>query len=152
MKSKITILSSRTRVPYYLSLLIFLLLGCEQLKYLPAPEAYFIAIIVNDMENSINWYSKILGFEVLNRIESKERGFKLSNLKRGNILIELIALDSSISENDLLKSHPKGTRTRGVFKFGFRVAKFEKWIDHLKQSKVDFNGTIVTDKLSGKRC
>ncbi len=44
-------------------------------------EAYFSAMIVSDFDSSINWYSNTLGFEVISRIESVERGFKQSNLK-----------------------------------------------------------------------
>ena len=65
-------------------------------------EAYFIAIIVSDFDSSISWYSDILGFEVVNRIESAERGFKQSNLKRGDVLIELIQLEKAVNLKDLV--------------------------------------------------
>ena len=115
------------------------------------PEAYFSAIIVNDIESSITWYSNNFGFEVLNKIESEEKGFKQANLKCGNILIELIELKSSLSPKSILENHPKKTKIDGFFKFGFLVSEFEKWVDALKKSKVEFYGDVVTDKLSGKK-
>lgn len=122
-----------------------------QTESLPDPEAYFSAIIVNDIESSIKWYSNNFGFKVLNKIESEEKGFKQANLKCGNILIELIELESSLSPESLLENYSKKTKINGFFKLGFIVSEFEKWVDYLKQSEVEFYGDVVTDNLSGKR-
>lgn len=123
----------------------------SQSDSLPDPEAYFSAIIVNDIESSITWYSNNLGLKLLNKVDSEERGFKQANLKRGNVLIELIELKSSLSQKTLLESHPKKTKIEGFFKFGFRVSEFDKWVAALKKSKVEFYGDVVTDDLSGRR-
>ena len=122
-----------------------------QIKPLPKPEAYFSAIIVSDIEASITWYSTSFGFTVLNKVVSEERGFKQASLQCGMILIELIELTSSLSPKNLLKNHPKKTKIEGFFKFGFLVSKFEKWVTHLKQLKVEFYGSVVTDPNSKKK-
>jgi catechol-2,3-dioxygenase len=114
-------------------------------------EAYFSAILVSDFESSINWYSNTLGFKVLNRIESNERGFKQSNLKRGDVLIELIELDKSVKLEDIVPDYSNKMRVIGLFKIGFLVTDFEKWINHLNNEKVNFYGNIVTDDITGKR-
>ena len=126
-------------------------IGHAQSDILPDPEAYFSALIVNDIDNSISWYSSNLGFKVLNKNEFKEMGFKQANLKRGNILIELIELKSAISPRDVVPNYNNKTRIVGFFKIGFLVADFEKWINHLTQLKVDFHGKVVTDNISGKK-
>lgn len=126
-------------------------LNYAQHESLPAPEAGFSAIIVNDIERSIHWYSNIFEFSVLNTVNSKERGLKQANLKLENIRIELIELASSISPESLLKNYPKKTKIKGFFKFGFSVAEFDKWVDFLKRSKVAFHGNIVKDNASGKK-
>ncbi|GAA4272721.1 VOC family protein [Aquimarina gracilis] len=118
---------------------------------LPDLEANFFAVIVEDIEQSINWYSEILGFEILNKVDLPERNLKQANLKRSSILIELIELGSAVSHKKLLKNFPKKTKIKGFFKFGFFVPEFEKWIDFLKKSNVEFNGDIVTDHLTGKK-
>lgn len=123
----------------------------SQKEALPSLEAYFSAIIVSDMDTSIYWYSNILGFEVLDKTESVERGFKQANLKKGNVLIELLELDSSVSQKEVLSNYSKKTKIYGFFKFGFLVSEFDKWIEVLKQAEVSFNGSVVTDHLSGKR-
>lgn len=66
-------------------------------------------------------------------------------------MIELIELKSSLSPKSLLENHPKKTKIDGFFKFGFLVSEFEKWVDALKKSKVEFYGDIVIDNLTGKR-
>ena len=114
-------------------------------------EAYFSAIIVNDLDSSINWYSNILGFSVINKVESKKRGFKQSNLKKGSVLIELIELDNAVSSKDVVPNYNNKTRIIGFFKTGFLVSDFGKWIDHLTKEKVDFYGNIVTDDNTGKK-
>jgi catechol 2,3-dioxygenase-like lactoylglutathione lyase family enzyme len=139
----------RKLIIFNLILVSFISYG--QRESLPNPEAYFSAIIVNDIESSISWYSNNFGFKVLNKIESDEKGFKQANLKCGQILIELIELKSSLSHNSILKNYPKKTKIDGFFKFGFLVSEFQKWVDTLKQSGVEFYGDVVTDNLSGKR-
>lgn len=134
-----------------LSLIFISFISYGQNDTLPIPEAYFSAIIVNDIESSITWYSSNFGFKVLNKIESEEKGFKQANLKCGNILIELIELKSSLSPQNLLENYPKKTKIDGFFKFGFLVSEFDKWVAFLKQSKAEFYGSVVTDNISGKK-
>lgn len=117
----------------------------------PNLEAYFSAFIVTGIDVSIDWYSNVLGFTEINRVESIERGFKQSNLSRGNMLIELIELDKAINIKDVIPDYSTKMRTVGLFKIGFRVTDFEKWIDHLTTEKVDFYGSIVKDDSTGKR-
>ena len=92
-----------------------------------------------------------LGTTVLNRFESAERGFKQSNLKRGNLLIELIELVDAISPKEEIQHYSQKTRMPGLFKVGFMVSDFDTWMTHLKNDTVDFYGNIVTDPASGKR-
>lgn len=114
-------------------------------------EAYFSAMIVSDFDSSVKWYSNTLGFEVINRVESVERGFKQSNLKRGDVLIELVELDKALNPADIVPSHNNKTRFIGFFKLGFLVTDFDKWISHLTNEEADFYGHVVTDNTTGKR-
>lgn len=118
---------------------------------LPDPKPYFSAIIVSDVENSIEWYSKNLGFEVLNRVDMSDRGFKQANLKRGSALVELIELNTAISQAELLQNRPQRSRIQGFFKFGFTVSELDSWVEFLTESGVQFNGSVVEDPNSGQR-
>ena len=122
-----------------------------QLDSLSLPESYFSAFIVENIDSSISWYEKTLGFSILNKNEYPKMGFKQANLKMGNTLIELIELQSAISLEEVLPDFNKKTKVIGIFKFGFTVTDFDKWILHLKKLNVNFHGKVVTDSLSKKR-
>ena len=137
-------------------LIVFILaclpfIGYSQSNELPDPEAYFSALIVEDIEKSITWYTANLGFKTLNKVVSEESGFKQANLKRGNILIELIELKTARTLKESISNYNSKTRTIGFFKIGFQVSDFDKWIHHLKKNEVSFHGRVVTDDQSGKK-
>ncbi|MBK7871435.1 MAG: hypothetical protein IPJ74_12545 [Saprospiraceae bacterium] len=112
------------------------IISYAQRDTLPDPEAFFSAIIVKNIDTSIVWYADILGFKVLNQNANSEKGFKQANLKRGDVLIELIELKTSLYPADILSNQPRGTQIGGFFKFGFLVAEFDKWINFLSDTKV----------------
>ncbi|MFY0631250.1 MAG: VOC family protein [Flavobacteriaceae bacterium] len=125
--------------------------GYSQTTKLPDPEAYFSALIISDIEKSIDWYSNNLGFELINKNESKEMSYKQANLKRGNILIELIELESAVSPEVVIPSYTKKTRLQGFFKVGFLIADFDQWIQELTKLKVEFHGRVAKSNETGKR-
>ena len=127
------------------------LLGCAQGNVLPDPEPYFSAIMVSDMDQSLHWYTSIMGFQVLDKKEFEERGLKMANLKRGNMLIELIEVRNSIKPVEILADKEKGSQIVGFFKLGFQVDKFDQWLHFLSELEVDFHGTVVRDPISEKR-
>lgn len=117
---------------------------------LAEPEAYFTALIVNDIELSTIWYTNNMGFKIVNKTELKDKGFAQVNLKRGTILLELIALSSSVSSKELLEQTNK-TKLQGIFKFGFLIKDFDNWLEHLKAMDVEFKGKVVRDPETSKR-
>ena len=114
-------------------------------------KAYFTAIIVSDINTSINWYTSILGFTVLDKVESTERGFKQSNLKRASIHLELIELDAAVNPAASIPNYNSKTRLIGFFKTGFLVSDFDNWLNHLTMKNVNFQGSVVTDDTTEKR-
>ncbi len=114
-------------------------------------EASFTALIVTDIDTSMAWYANVLGFKMMNIVLAEDRGFKQSNLKRGNLAIELIELDQAVSLDNAIPNYNAKLRVIGFFKIGFSVSHFDKWIDHLTNEKAEFYGDIVTDDSSGKR-
>ena len=123
----------------------------SQVKELPDPIPNFAAIIISDFDKSIEWYSNSLGFEVINRVDSEERGFSQANLWRGSAKLELIEISNTASQTELLEANPEFKRVEGFFKFGFTVDHFDDWIKYLEDIKVQFNGNVVEDPQSGKR-
>jgi hypothetical protein len=92
-----------------------------------------------------------LGLKIVNKNESEDLGFKVANLKRGNIFVELMELERALSPKDFISSYNQGIRIKGLFKTGFLVSDFEKWMDHFNKKGVLFHGNVVTDELSGNK-
>jgi len=115
------------------------------------PDPYFSALIVDNMEQSIAWYTDNLGLETLSKKEYPEAGFKQANLKRGSILIELIELTSAVALEEAIPNYTSKTRTIGIFKVGFLISDFDGWIEYLGKREVAFHGKVVAQPDSDKR-
>jgi len=125
--------------------------GQSQNSKLPDPEAYFSAVTVSDLDNSVKWYSEMLGFEVIGKQIREDIGIGQVNLKRGNVLIELIKINTSLAPADLLNDRQSNSKLQGFFKFGLMIAEFDNWVSYLKSQNVDFHGRVVDDPTSGKK-
>jgi len=137
-----------------ISILIVTLLapiGYSQSSKVPDLKPYFVAIIVSNIDASSQWYSDVLGFETLNRVDMEERGIRQENLKRGNATIELIETKTAIYPKDILEGKAKKTKIAGYFKIGFSVSDFDKWENFLTKSDVEIYGSVVRDQTSKKR-
>ena len=122
-----------------------------QEKKLSDPEAYFSALIVGNIEQSITWYTNNLGFKILNKKAYPDAGFKQANLKAGNTIIELIELNTAISAKDAIPNYNNKTRIIGIFKIGFLISDFDRWIQYLTKQNVEFHGKVVNQIESDKR-
>ena len=118
---------------------------------LPPLDAYFSALIVRDIDQSIDWYVSKLGFELLNLNEVPQRSIRQANLKREQVLLELIELGSAMAPEEVVPDHTPKTRLIGIFKIGFMVSDFDEWIRHLQGLETHFNGNVVQDPNSGKK-
>jgi len=123
----------------------------EQAQPKPKLSFGFVSIIVADLDKSLDWYTKVLGFAVKNRIENEARGFKIANLRRTEYALELIELKKAVALNKALPNFNPKTRIQGFFKVGFQVSHFDQWLQHLRYHKVSFYGKVVTDPVTQRR-
>lgn len=136
----------------YIILFLFFFAQNNQIKSQPSESIPFsVSIIVKDIDTAAKWYMENLGLKIRNINENKERNSKIVNLENGNFLVELIKISSSVDRNEALEKYPAGSRFAGFMKTGFVTEKFNEWHSFLKNQKVKFRGTIVTDSHSGKR-
>jgi catechol 2,3-dioxygenase-like lactoylglutathione lyase family enzyme len=133
---------------FYTILTLFFIVQSTQAQTDNYSARYFSAIIVSDMDTSIQWYSEVLEFEIENQVTNEIRGFRQANLKRGNVFLELIELNRSLSTKEIGDSK---TRIQGFFKFGFSVRQFDQLVGFLEQSQVQFNGSVVGDPVTKKQ-
>ena len=137
----------------YVVALFFTSLNAQSIEqiHLPAIEAHFTGIIVKDINLSVKWYTEGLGFKILNRFDSKKRGFSQVKLKTGHTILELIQLNSALELKDIYSNYTKKTRFVGLFKTGFMISKFDNWISHFRKMKLTFHGNVVKDSNTDKR-
>ena len=115
------------------------------------PQAYFSALIVGDIDSSIEWYSKVAGFKEINRNEVEEIGLIQVNLSNGNSLLELIELASAEQLNTLVSDFNPRTRIVGFFKIGYQVEDFDAWLDTIRSDGIGDDENIVLDPVTQKR-
>lgn len=115
---------------------------------LPAPEACCSSIIVQDMEQSKQWYVEAFGFETASQFKNDERGIAITNMKLGTMRLELIEIAKSMNPDSL---ETKTGRLQGLFKFGIRVREFDAWMDHLTALVPDISKQVVSDPVSKRR-
>lgn len=124
---------------------------CSQNDTLPGLTPSFSAIIVSDMDVSISWYQDKLGFSVVSLNDASKSIFEQANLKKGEAHVELIEIQSAQSPKDAMIEYTSKTRLIGLFKIGYSVSDFDKWIEHFTRENVQFNGNIVEDQATKKR-
>lgn len=125
--------------------------GFTQEPELSTPDLYFAALIVNDMDKSLNWYRDVLGFKLVNSNENAAKGFKQANLVNGHAKLELLELGNSVKKEQVRNLTGNDSRVDGIFKIGMRVADFDAWIAHLRANQTTFSGNVVTDPLTQKK-
>ena len=87
----------------------------------PEAPGYFSALIVTDIDSSIAWYKNTFGLTVRNHDKVADMGFAQANLRRGDMWVELIELNSSINPKDVVEDFSGRTKMIGIFKSGFFV-------------------------------
>ncbi len=113
--------------------------------------ASFAAIIVNEMDSSLQWYKEILKFQEVDRTENPDFGLVQVNLIRGEMRMELIEIQSAIDPYEIVGDTGKRKRFTGIFKVGFSVKNFDSWVEHLNSNELVVNDDIVSDPLTGGR-
>ncbi|WP_296322245.1 VOC family protein [Winogradskyella sp.] len=139
------------KIALYL-IIIVLCLGCaKQEKNVSSTEGFFAAILVKDIENSINWYESNFNFQVKNKTENDAVGLKQANLNKDNFHVELIELNSAIDAKEEIEDYNEKTKLIGLFKLGFKVNNFDSLVRKLKHNNITFKGNIVKDPITNKK-
>lgn len=108
---------------------------------LPDTTGAFYAISVQNLDDSIAWYTTHLGFELCSQAENDQRRGAL--LERPGALLELAEFDGAVSRTALkpgLESH----LIHGIFKLGFVANDLDKTYAVLSEAGVEVFFPIVT--------
>ena len=84
----------------------------------------YFAVSVEDVDRAVAWYRSAFGLEVLDDTSDDERGWRIVNLHRESLFVEVI-----YSTKDAPKS-----RVKGIAKVGFRVPDVNAVADRVEQA------------------
>ena len=105
---------------------------------------HHIAIICTNYEASKHFYTKILGFEVLQEVYRAERqSYKLDLALNDNYLIELFSFPN-------VPKRPSKPEAAGLRHIAFQVENIEKAVQHLEDSGIVVE-PIRIDEFTQKR-
>lgn len=104
-----------------------------------------IAIAVNDVDASVAWYARVLGYQEVAWATSGNKACLIGITKNLNdgMMIEVMA------KNDT-PWHKRNSHEQGLSHIAFSVKDFDAALAHLKKCNVQFLGDIVTAVGGGR--
>jgi hypothetical protein len=111
-------------------------------------DSYFSALIVKNIDSSVNWYQTVLGLKT-KFLPGTPEGIRVAILESPQIVLEIIENNAWLDPKELLKGKPEGTRFQGYFKIGFKVTVMDGFIEHLNKLNISIPRIYKDD--SGKR-
>jgi catechol 2,3-dioxygenase-like lactoylglutathione lyase family enzyme len=99
--------------------------------------AGFSAIVVRDVDASVDWYKKVFGLNTIKEISDQNIGMKIVILESPSLTLELLQLGGSLSRKDLVQGKKEGTEIQGHLKMGFTVPNIDACIKHLSSLKIE---------------
>ena len=104
------------------------------------------AIQVRNLDSCIDFYSKYLGLELIERKQFADYHLEIAFLKKRQFELELVKNDSSIDRNIVLKEK-KAADITGFAKLNFKIKRIEKLYDFLKAENINI---VVSLRKSGR--
>lgn len=127
-------------------ILLSLLSGyCLKAQSTKQNQRTFFALIVEDRNASINWYSEHLKLDLLDSTSFPERKLFTANMVNDYFHIELIEIQESTA---IAKDQ---RYVRGIFKVGATVSNFDELYGHLKSKSANFRSDVFYDDLTKLR-
>jgi hypothetical protein len=111
-------------------------------------DPYFSAVIVENIDSSVNWYQSVLGLKT-KFLPGTPEGIRVAILESPQIVLEIIENNAWLDPKEFLKGKPEGTRLHGYFKIGFKVTTMDSFIEHLNKLNISIPHIYKDD--SGKR-
>jgi len=103
---------------------------------------HHVGISVPNAEESAAWYQKMLGFEIVTRMNQGE-GMTVVHIRRGNCYIELFQIDGAKPLPDYRRDPSEDLRVHGTVHFAFQVSNAAAAIKELKSKGAEVAMELV---------
>ncbi|MEM7051290.1 MAG: VOC family protein [Acidobacteriota bacterium] len=108
-------------------------------------QAFFFALSVADVEASVAWYQRVLGFEPVREVDVAARGLRIRLLRRPGAYLELIELAGARSAAEIDPEIAKAYEVLGPFKIGFQVESLDRTLQLFEAQKVPLRGSVIAE-------
>ncbi len=103
---------------------------------------HHVGISVPNAEESAAWYQKMLGFEVVTRMNQGD-GMTVVHIRRGNCYIELFQIDGAKPLPEYRRDPSEDLRVHGTVHFAFQVSDAAAAVKELKAKGVEVAMELV---------
>lgn len=107
-------------------------------------------VSVPSLQEAIDWYGRVLGFEVEKRFYIEAAKSHTAMLRKGPLRFEIFEVEGAAPLPEDRRHPPADLRTHGNKHVAFRVADLEKFLSEMEQKQVDI--AFVVRENFGKGC
>ncbi|MFM5950708.1 MAG: VOC family protein [Novosphingobium sp.] len=107
-------------------------------------------VSVPSLDDAIDWYGRVLGFEVEKRFWIEAARSHTAMLRKGPLRFELFEVEGAAPLPDDRRHPPSDLRTHGNKHLAFRVADLEEFLAEMEAKQVDI--AFVVREEFGKGC
>lgn len=105
---------------------------------------------VPSLQEAIDWYGRVLGFEVEKRFYIEAAKSHTAMLRKGPLRFEIFEVEGAAPLREDRRHPPADLRTHGNKHVAFRVEDLEEFLSEMEQKQVDI--AFVVRENFGKGC
>lgn len=107
-------------------------------------------VSVPSLQEAIDWYGRVLGFEVEKRFYIEAAKSHTAMLRKGPLRFEIFEVEGAAPLPEDRRHPPADLRTHGNKHVAFRVEDLEEFLSEMEQKRVDV--AFVVRENFGKGC
>lgn len=107
-------------------------------------------VSVPSLAEAIDWYGRVLGFEVEKRFYIEAAKSHTAMVRKGPLRFEIFEVEGAVPLPEDRRHPPADLRTHGNKHVAFRVEDLEEFLSEMEQKQVDI--AFVVREAFGKGC
>lgn len=107
-------------------------------------------VSVPSLDEAIDWYGRVLGFEVEKRFTIEAARSRTAMVRKGPLRFEIFEVEGAVPLPDDRRHPPRDVRTHGNKHVAFRVADLDAFLAEMEEKGADV--AFVVREAFGKGC